>query len=103
MRLSITLFLSLIAMAAGDSATCGKVQYNSDAISKAADGACSLLKKGSTVGSNKYPHQYKNFENIKLAGTPPYYEFPILSNGQVYSSCKCPHRFCLLVHQADKI
>ncbi|TWU72085.1 hypothetical protein ED733_003966 [Metarhizium rileyi] len=85
MRLSFAFFLSLLALVAGDSATCGKSQYDSDALSKAADGACSLLKKDSTVGRNRYPHQYKNLEGFKLTGNAPYYEFPILSNGQVYS------------------
>lgn len=88
MRLSFAFFLSLIALVAGDSATCGTVQYNSDALSKASDAGCSLVKKGSTIGRNKYPHEYKNFEKIKLSGSGPYYEFPVLSNGQVYSGGK---------------
>lgn len=85
MRLTFALFLSLVSLVAGNTATCGKTQYSSDALSKAADGACSLLQKGSTVGRNNYPHEYKNFEKIKLTGSAPWYEFPVLSNGQVYS------------------
>lgn len=89
MRLSFAIFLSLIALVAGDSATCGQVKYTSDALGKASDAGCALVKKGSSIGRNKYPHEYKNFEKIKLSGTGPYYEFPVLSNGQVYSGGEC--------------
>ncbi|OAQ70958.1 general substrate transporter [Pochonia chlamydosporia 170] len=85
MRLVFAYFLFLISLVAGNSATCGKTQYSSDALNKAADAACALLKKGTTVGRNNYPHEYKNFEKIKLTGSAPWYEFPVLSNGQVYN------------------
>ncbi|KAK2609084.1 hypothetical protein QQS21_002311 [Conoideocrella luteorostrata] len=88
MKFSLALFASLVAVvtAASNTATCGNTVYKSDALDKAADASCSMVKKGTSVGTNRYPHQYKNLEKFKLSGlTGPFYEFPILSNGQVYS------------------
>ncbi|QUC21124.1 uncharacterized protein UV8b_05367 [Ustilaginoidea virens] len=82
-------FLSLIAIvaAAGHSAVCGNRQYSTDAVAKASDASCSYVKNGTSVGTNMYPHQYKNLEKLNLGGlSGPFYEFPILSNGQVYFS-----------------
>ncbi|KAG6036496.1 hypothetical protein E4U41_005701 [Claviceps citrina] len=88
MRLSLALssFLAAAVAAAGGSATCGSTEYSSEAVAKAADASCQRVKKGTAVGSNSYPHQYKNFEKFSLKGlSGPFYEFPILASGQIYS------------------
>ncbi|KAG5912791.1 hypothetical protein E4U53_005151, partial [Claviceps sorghi] len=86
MRLSLAFFLALVAVvAAAESASCGSNHYSSAAIAAAADAACPRVKKGTAVGSNLYPHQYKNFENFRLKGlSGPFYEFPIMYNGQIF-------------------
>ncbi|GAB0139214.1 hypothetical protein EsDP_00007427 [Epichloe bromicola] len=91
MRLPLAFFLSLVAIvaAADDSATCGSTEYSSDAVAEASDAACRMVKNGDAVGSNSYPHQYKNFEKFDLRSQGgPFYEFPILQNGRVYSGGK---------------
>ncbi|KZZ87926.1 Ribonuclease/ribotoxin [Moelleriella libera RCEF 2490] len=88
MQLSFAFFLSLVALvaAASDSASCGKTQYTTNAINRAADASCSYIKKGTTVGTNNYPHEYKNLEKFSLQGlSGPFFEFPVLANGQIYS------------------
>ncbi|KAG5917530.1 hypothetical protein E4U42_007206 [Claviceps africana] len=86
MRLSLAFFLALVAVvAAAESASCGVNHYSSAAIAAAADAACSRVKKGTVVGGNMYPHRYKNYENFRLNGlSGPFYEFPIMHNGQVF-------------------
>ncbi|KAH0600771.1 hypothetical protein MHUMG1_01770 [Metarhizium humberi] len=84
MRLSFTFFLSLIALAVCDTFSCGGTVYSSKKLTTATGEACSLLKQGRSVGRNKYPHEYRNLEKIKLTGSGPYYEFPISANGEVY-------------------
>ncbi|KAK7960721.1 hypothetical protein PG988_011935 [Apiospora saccharicola] len=37
------------------------------------------------LGSSKYPHQYKNFENFNFPSSAPWYEFPILSSAKIYT------------------
>ena len=38
-----------------------------------------------TVGSDKYPHQYEDYEGFSFPDPGPYYEFPILSSYKVYT------------------
>lgn len=40
---------------------------------------------GTTVGNDKYPHQYNNYEGFDFSIDGPYYEFPI-EKGYAYSS-----------------
>ena len=42
-------------------------------------------ENGQTVGSDKYPHQYEDYEGFSFPDSGPYYEFPILSSEQVYT------------------
>ncbi|EFY92159.1 hypothetical protein J3458_004308 [Metarhizium acridum] len=81
MRLSFTFFLSLIALAVCDDFTCGDTLYGPRKLNPTITKACDLLKEGSSVGRNHYPHVYKNFEKIHLTGSAPYYEFPLLPVG----------------------
>lgn len=40
---------------------------------------------GTTVGSDEYPHQYEDYEGFTFPDAGPYYEFPILSDEEVYT------------------
>ncbi|KHN96694.1 guanyl-specific ribonuclease F1 [Metarhizium album ARSEF 1941] len=85
MRLSFAFFLSLIALAVCDTANCGGANYTPRHLQKAVSAACSLLQERKTVGRNEYPHKYQNHEKIELTGPPPYFEFPLLPYGEIYS------------------
>jgi hypothetical protein len=61
--------------------TCGKNDYTTKQIQAAANRACQRLRAGTTVGSNKYPHELRNEEGFKFDVEPPVVEFPILTNG----------------------
>lgn len=37
------------------------------------------------IGDNDYPHQYNNYEGFDFPDEGPWYEFPILSSGSVYT------------------
>ncbi|KAK0636097.1 Ribonuclease/ribotoxin [Bombardia bombarda] len=65
--------------------TCGTVCYTTANINSAVSKGYSLYKSGSTLGSSKYPHQYNNYEGFSFPTAAPWYEFPILSSGAVYS------------------
>ncbi|KAG5982261.1 hypothetical protein E4U55_002152 [Claviceps digitariae] len=87
MRLSLAFFVSLVAVVAAisESAKCGPNRYSSSAVAAAVDAACPRVKKGTTVGRNSYPHEYKNFEKFSFNGLRgPYYQFPIMQNGQIF-------------------
>ncbi|KAH6603881.1 hypothetical protein Trco_007327 [Trichoderma cornu-damae] len=69
-----------------DTATCGKVFYSAGAVGAASSAACSHVRAGSTAGGSTYPHRYNNRERFRFKGLPkPYFEFPILSSGKVYT------------------
>ena len=87
-------FISLITLAAAApadlipraAATCGTVFYSANAVNAASQAACTYVKAGDTAGSSTYPHQYNNYEGFEFHGySGPYYEFPILSSGSIYS------------------
>lgn len=102
-------FLSLLALVAFASAAptsepandlverfsggCGVKQasfYGDAQVSAAAQKACTLFKAKQTVGSNKYPHTFKNGEKFKFNGVKgPYQEFPIINTGALYSGGTC--------------
>lgn len=47
------------------------------------------MQKGSSLESDggevhRYPHQYKDYEGFNFPVSGPYYEFPIMSSGEVY-------------------
>ncbi|CEJ61564.1 Putative Guanyl-specific ribonuclease T1 [Penicillium brasilianum] len=62
--------------------TCGTVCYTSSAVSTARAAGYKLYEAGST--ENSYPHVYHNYEGFDFTVTGTYYEFPILSDGDVY-------------------
>ncbi|KAG6000515.1 hypothetical protein E4U21_005397 [Claviceps maximensis] len=87
MKLLLAVLLALVAIVAAvsESATCGPKQYSSAAVDAAINAACPRVKKGTAVGNNMYPHQYKNFEKFGFKGlSGPFFEFPLMANGQVY-------------------
>lgn len=70
-------------------ATCGNTFYSAQAVDAANKAACKYVNDDETAGSSSYPHQYKNFEGFEFKGlSGPFYEFPILSSGKVYSGGK---------------
>ena len=74
-----------LALRQAGGATCGSNDYSSGDVSDAANTACNYVASGSTVGSNKYPHIYHDYEGFDLSAPGPWYEFPILASGQEYS------------------
>ncbi|KJR89908.1 ribonuclease T1 [Sporothrix schenckii 1099-18] len=65
--------------------TCGSVCYWQEDIDAALAKGYSLYQSGKTLGSDKYPHQYNDYEGFSFPTSAPWYEFPILSSFQVYS------------------
>jgi hypothetical protein len=72
-----------------DSVSCGKDKYTAAEITAAKNAACKYVQSGTEAGSSTYPHTYRDDEKFTFAGvTGPYYEFPILTSGKVYSGGK---------------
>jgi hypothetical protein len=66
--------------------TCGIDKYTAAQISAVQKAACNYVSRGSTAGSSKYPESYEDREGFTFAGVDgPYYEFPILKSGKVYT------------------
>ncbi|KAJ5771677.1 Guanine-specific ribonuclease N1/T1 [Penicillium odoratum] len=63
--------------------TCGTVCYTSSAVS-AAQAAGYKLEAASETDDD-YPHVYHDYEGFDFSVSAPYYEFPILSSGKVYT------------------
>lgn len=64
-----------------NSAQCGSDSYTSDEIIAAVQSG--LNGDG---GSSDYPHQYEDYEGFTFSTcNSPYYEYPILSDGTVYT------------------
>ncbi|KAK8108904.1 ribonuclease-domain-containing protein [Apiospora sp. TS-2023a] len=77
--------------------TCGSNCYQQKDIDQAVKTGYGLHQQSQTLvtdqcapripylGSSKYPHQYKNFENFNFPSSAPWYEFPILSSAKIYT------------------
>ncbi|KAK8117752.1 uncharacterized protein PG998_006033 [Apiospora kogelbergensis] len=65
--------------------TCGSNCYQQKDIDQAVKTGYGLHQQAQTLGSGKYPHQYKNFEKFDFPSAAPWYEFPILSSAKVYT------------------
>jgi len=65
--------------------TCGSTCYTATDISAAQAKGYELYQEDETEGSDDYPHQYKDYEGFDFPVDGPWYEFPILSSGEVYS------------------
>lgn len=99
MQFSIAALLSVLAVASAlpaelqqrDATTCGNTYYSASAVDAASQAACNYVQNGETAGSSTYPHQYKDYEGFSFGGVQgPYYEFPILSSGRIYSGGTFP-------------
>ncbi|KAJ5152668.1 uncharacterized protein N7482_009146 [Penicillium canariense] len=62
--------------------TCGTVCYTSSAVSAAQKAGYAQYSAGTTEDS--YPHVYHDYEGFVFPVSGTYYEFPILSNGDIY-------------------
>ncbi|KAL9089463.1 MAG: hypothetical protein Q9165_005784 [Trypethelium subeluteriae] len=62
----------------------GKSQYSKADINNAATKALELASQSQTLGKDKYPHTYNDYEHFDFhQAQKPYLEFPILS-GETY-------------------
>jgi hypothetical protein len=69
-----------------DSTSCGTDKYTVNQIKAAQNAACKYVQSETEAGSSTYPHTYRDDEGFAFAGVSgPYYEFPILKSGKVYS------------------
>ncbi|KAI0473565.1 Ribonuclease/ribotoxin [Xylariaceae sp. FL0804] len=64
---------------------CGDVCYWQSDIDDALDKGYSLYEAGKTEGDDEYPHQYNDYEGFDMEVDGPWYEFPILSDYDVYT------------------
>jgi hypothetical protein len=94
MQFSLTTVLALVASALAApaelqpraAAVCGSVSYTATQTNQASVAACNYVRAGDTAGSSTYPHTYRNDEGFNFGGLAgPFYEFPILSSGSIYS------------------
>jgi hypothetical protein len=86
---TISLLASLALAIPTPQATCGSEQYSASEIIAAQNAACSYVSSSTTAGSSTYPHTYRDEEGFTFAGVSgPYYEFPILASGKVYTGGK---------------
>ncbi|KAK4222496.1 Ribonuclease/ribotoxin [Podospora fimiseda] len=63
--------------------TCGTICYPQTQITSALNKGYTLYKAGSNI--NSYPHQYSNYEGFSFPTPKPWYEYPIMSSGSVYT------------------
>jgi hypothetical protein len=69
--------------------SCGTDKYTTTQITAAQNAACGHIQSGDTAGSSTYPHTYRDDEGFTFAGVAgPYFEFPILTSGKVYTGGK---------------
>lgn len=86
MRFFISLLPLLTAALPAPQATCGTDKYTAAQITAAKNAACNYVRQGATAGSSKYPESYQDREGFTFSGVDgPYYEFPILNSGKVYT------------------
>lgn len=96
MRLLLTLLplLSLLSTASTQtvydipsSDSCSGYVFSSSDLSTAAYAALSDLNSGTTQGSDSYPHQYNDYEDIDFPDCQsPFYEYPVFKGK---SKCSC--------------
>ncbi|KAJ9256537.1 hypothetical protein DTO271D3_6736 [Paecilomyces variotii] len=64
---------------------CDGTGYTRTDIQNAADKALSLASQHQTLGRDKYPHAYNDYEHFSFKhAQKPYLEFPIERNGKTY-------------------
>ncbi|KAI9835761.1 MAG: hypothetical protein M1819_001940 [Sarea resinae] len=64
---------------------CDGTDYTKTDIQNAASKALQLASQGQTIGRDRYPHAYNDYEHFSFThAQAPYLEFPILQNGAIY-------------------
>ena len=66
--------------------TCGSTCYSQSDIDTAVQQGFSDLQSGQNP--DKYPHQYKDYEDFSFPDQPPFYEFPILASERSFTGGK---------------
>ncbi|KIK70135.1 hypothetical protein GYMLUDRAFT_53238 [Collybiopsis luxurians FD-317 M1] len=62
-----------------------RTTYSQDDINAAATRALQLASEGQTLGEDKYPHAYNDYEKFNFPhAVKPYLEFPIETEGHTY-------------------
>lgn len=101
MQFSVVAFLSALALVSAApaelerraAATCGSTSYSAGAVDAASSASCQHVRNGDKAGSSTYPHKYNNYEGFNFKGlSGPFYEFPILSSGKVYTGGRSTKR-----------
>ncbi|KAF7305357.1 hypothetical protein HMN09_00787700 [Mycena chlorophos] len=68
-----------------------KSTYDEADIQNACDEALALASEGKTVGEDRYPHVYNDYEKFNFGhAQKPFFEFPIMPNGSVYAGQSSP-------------
>ncbi|KAH8805526.1 Ribonuclease/ribotoxin [Xylogone sp. PMI_703] len=68
-----------------------KSSYDESAINAACQQALQLASEKRTVGKDKYPHAYNDYEHFKFDhAKKPYLEFPIMEDGSAYDGSGSP-------------
>lgn len=82
----VSLFPLLASALPAPQTTCGTDKYTAAQITAAKNAACNYVRQETTAGGSKYPESYQDREGFTFHGVDgPYYEFPILNSGKVYS------------------
>ena len=67
--------------------TCGNTYYTAASLDDAVQAGCNYLQSGRTIGSDKYPHVYNDYEGFSFDIEGPFYEFPV-EKGYAYTGGK---------------
>ena len=88
MQLQTLLVGSLAALVAANDfmsgisdVTCGGKKWDEDNVRAAFIDGCTLYESNRTLGSNKYPHEFRNRESLTFSDEGPYMEYPITEPG----------------------
>jgi hypothetical protein len=87
----ITLTTLVLTVSAGW--RCGRYNYPDSNIDIALRQGCTNLfknRKQVGTGTQAFPHEFFNRGNrIKMNGSGPYYEFPVMRDGKIYNGSRC--------------
>ncbi|KAK1985877.1 ribonuclease [Colletotrichum cereale] len=75
--------------------TCGDNSYSRKQIEEATAEGCRLYVARQQVGTSEYPHRFNNRENLVLATSGPFQEFPIIPSGNYTGRSPGPDRIVM--------